>query len=205
MKVELHLHTTRHSECAVVTPEAAMNALIERGYGAAFLTEHNEVWGHWELAELQAAYPQIRIFPGVEIALGNGRIHMLVLGTEDRSYLRMPEAADIILRARQEQHLTVLAHPFRWAEAAQVLAQPVLPDAVELWTNNHPDPSWATQSELAANRLGLRLVNSGDTHAIEMMNRYWIETFEPVEKADDIRSIILQGHYTNKRWDRLED
>ena len=182
-----------------------MERLIQDGYGAVFLTEHNDVWGHWALAELQAAYPQIRIFPGVEIALGDGRTHLLVLGTEDRAYLRMPQAADIIERARGEECLTVLAHPFRWPEASKVLSDPILPDAIEWWTGNHTDDLWAGQSEQAAHRLGLRLVNAGDVHALEMANRFWIETFEPVEQARDLRSIILQGHYVNRRWNRTTD
>ena len=113
MKVELHLHTTQYSACATDRPQDVMRELIDAGYGAVYLTEHDEVWSHWELAELQMSFPDIRIFPGMEIALGRDKSqHLLVLGTADRTYLQLPTAEDIILRARTEGHLTVLAHPF---------------------------------------------------------------------------------------------
>ena len=99
-----------------------MRELIDCGYGAVFITEHDEVWGDWELADLQASFPKIRIFPGTEIALGPDKSqHLLVLGTNDRTYLQLPTAEEIINRARDEGHLTILAHPFRWPGGSDML------------------------------------------------------------------------------------
>jgi len=198
MKVELHLHTSRHSDCAVATPHELMRRLVECGYEAVYITEHDETWDDWEITDLQAHFPEIRIFPGVEIALGDDRSqHLLVLGTSDRDYLRLPTADEIIRLAREQNHLTVLAHPYRWpASPPEILSGPVLPDAVEFRTNNTP-PGADAEAARAAVRLGLPTVNAGDVHSLEMVNRFWIETFEPLAAADDIISAIRSRAYRN--------
>ncbi len=48
MKVELHLHTTRYSGCAVATGGELMERMVEIGYEAVFITEHDAVWSDGE-------------------------------------------------------------------------------------------------------------------------------------------------------------
>ena len=194
MKVELHLHTSRYSGCSIVTPEEAMSRLIEFGYDAVYITEHDTVWPDDELHRLREKFPEIRIFPGVELSLGDQ--HLLVLGTSDREYLRIGCDADVLARAREAGHLTVLAHPFRWAGGAAMLESSRLPDAIEHLTGNHT-PRDAGISAQTADNLGLPIVNSGDIHTADMMNRFWIETAEAVEDACDIRRIVMGGAYKN--------
>ena len=50
MKVELHLHTSRHSPCARHRPEELLTRLVATGYDAVYLTEHDALWGEGELA-----------------------------------------------------------------------------------------------------------------------------------------------------------
>ena len=156
MKVELHLHTTRYSACANASPQELMPRLIECGYQAVYITEHDEVWGDWELADLRASFPEIRIFPGVEIALGDSKSqHLLVLGTNSRDYLRLPTAEQIIALAREQNHLTVLAHPFRWPPSPPVLLDgEFLPDAIEFRTCNTPPGADAQSAEIARRLAG---------------------------------------------------
>ena len=58
MKVELHLHTSRYSACAVCRPAEMMNGLIARGYEAVYITEHDAVWETAELNDLRRQFPQ---------------------------------------------------------------------------------------------------------------------------------------------------
>jgi hypothetical protein len=196
MKVELHLHTSRYSACAAATPHELMRRLIECGYGAVYITEHDEVWSDWELDDLRAHFPQVRIFPGVEIALGADKAqHLVVLGTNNRDYLRLPTAGEIIQVAHEQNHLTVLAHPYRWPTSPpEILSGPVLPDAVEFRTGNTPEGADVKAQE-AATRLGLPTVNAGDVHTLDMVNRFWIETFEPLAQADDILGVVRSRAY----------
>ncbi len=198
MKVELHLHTSRYSACSKATPAELMERMIQAGYEAVFITEHDAVWGSSEIAQLQAGFPDISIFPGIEISIGQqGMQHLLVLGTTDPVYMRLDETKDILEKARAERHLTVLAHPFRWEQGAAMLADGLRPDAMEHLTNNHT-PGMAKISIAAAERLDMPLVNSGDVHGLDFLNRFWIETDQPIIKASDIRPAVLNRAYVNR-------
>lgn len=197
MKVELHLHTNRYSACARNRPDEMLAALAAAGYGATFLTEHDAVWPDAEIEALQAAFPGVRIFPGVELGLGaNATQHLLVLGTNDPAYLRMTGPAEILAAAKAAGHLTVLAHPMRWPKGADMLEEGHLPDALEGCTSNQ-DPDRAAIAGGVAERLGLKVLNSDDAHGVEQVGRFWIETARPVERAGDLRPIVLDGAYTN--------
>jgi len=173
-----------------------MRALIAAGYEAVFITEHEFVWPEAEIRNLQELFPQIRIFPGVELMLAeNSAEHMLVLGTTDVQYVRLQFAPDRVLeKARKEGRLTVLAHPFRWPGGAELLGRDQLPDAIEYLTNNH-STEMAELARSAAKQYGLNLVNAGDVHTVEMIGRYWIESHKPLANADDIRNVIVNGQY----------
>ncbi len=195
MKVELHLHTSRFSPCASNTPQEMMARLIETGYDAVYITEHDAVWPDCELASLQAEFPDMRIFPGVELTRNEeGMHHLLVLGTNDPAYLGMEQDAEILALARSQGHLAVLAHPIRKMRGAPMLQSGLLPDAVECRTGNHGSyRAWTI--ERMAQKLGLKLVNSGDSHGLNDIDRYWISTHRPIQSPTDIRSIILEGAY----------
>lgn len=199
MKVELHLHTSRYSGCATATPAELMRKLIETGYQAVYITEHDAVWREEEIARLQEDFPAIRIFPGVELSLGTGVMpleHLLVLGATDRKYLKIRDTAEILEKARAEEHLTVLAHPCRWRGGARMLDEGLLPDAMEHRSCNQ-DAYMANQARIRAGKLHLPLVNAGDVHGLGFVNRFWIETSRPVEKADDVRAIVVERAYQN--------
>jgi len=197
MKTELHTHTHPYSSCAVDSVETILKAMIRAGYGAVYLTEHERVWTHTEMRLLQQTFPQIRIFPGVELSLDPaGSTHMLVLGTTDQEYIWLqyePEA--VLQKARQENNLTVLCHPFRWTDTAELLKYGPLPDAMEYRTNNHQG-EMAERSLRAAAKCKLPLVNSGDIHAVRSINRFYIETEYPLEHPCDIRPLVMGGRYT---------
>ena len=197
MKVELHLHTNRYSGCAVHSPPELMQALVQAGYEAVYITEHGTCWSDGELAQLHDQFGQIRIFPGVEITLMRPAIlDVLVLGSNDPAYTGISDAGALLERARGEGHLTVLAHPYRWGGAEVLFVAGLLPDAMEGRTNNQ-DFAQAQQAAAAAADLGLPVVNAGDVHRLAHVNRFWIQTSRRLERADDIRRVVLTGQYDN--------
>ena len=200
MKVELHCHTNRYSDCAVASPEELMETLIGAGYGAVYLTEHHHVWRDDELAALREGFGEIRIFPGVELNLTFEPLqHLTVLGTNDPEYLQIFNPGKVLAKAREEGHLTVLAHPCRWEGASQILDDGLRPDAIEHRTNNQ-EFSRCADAQARAEAFGLPLVNAGDVHSIQMVGRYWIETPRPLVEPDDIRRFILSGEYENRAF-----
>ena len=183
----------RYSGCAVCTPAQLMKELIRQKYHAVFITEHDAVWPDWELDALRRDFPAIRIFPGVELSLPNDD-HLLVLGTHDPEVLTMDEPERILAWTRQRKHLTVLAHPFRWPKPYSLLEAGPLPDAIEFRTCNH-DVRAGEQSQLAAARLRLPLVNAGDTHSVDMLGQFWIETYPDLVTGEEMYDIVRNGLY----------
>ena len=199
MKVELHLHTSRYSACAAASPRKLMSRCVHCSYEAVYITEHDAVWGAREIDELQSEFPQIRIFAGVELTISYRPLrHLLVLGTNDPQYLGLgDDLAAVLAKARREGHLSILAHPFRWESAETVLDPQDLPDALEYATCNQPLARHLEEARAAAEKFNLPIVNSGDVHALDFINRYWIETDRPIESAGDIRQIVLEKAYRN--------
>lgn len=179
--------------CSRLTPEELLSGLIAKGYGAVYITEHDTVWDERELAELQAIFPAIRIFPGVELTLD--RCHLQVLGTTDKAFTELGDAAEVIRRAREEGCATILAHPLRWEGGMAVLDCGELPDALECGTPNH-DSILRARALAMCDDLGVASVFSDDVHRAEMIGSYWIETDEPLERALDIRQVLLAGTYS---------
>lgn len=202
MKVELHCHTRRYSGCARLQPAELMEQYVRAGYDAVYITEHDAVWPTDQLEELRREFPRLRIYPGVELMI-NGSLteHVVVLGTNDPEYVHLRHDGPALLaKARSQGHLTVLAHPYRWETSATSLAGPILPDAMEYHTCNH-DGEAAHQSLMESLRLGMRIVNAGDTHDSHFVNRFWVQTWGEILRPDDIRTAILEGAYRNEVGD----
>ena len=199
MRVELHCHTSRYSACSTSTPEELLTAMIAAGYDAVYFTEHATVWPQAEIATLQAKFPAIHIFPGIELVTPtNPYEHLLILGTSDPEYIQLADRAEwhtALAKARAEGHLTVLAHPCRFDGGHEMIDRHLLPDALELCTGNQCDPSMVERTLTLNRTLGLPLVHTGDTHGPDMIDRFWIETHRPLERADDIRDIVRAGDY----------
>ena len=119
-----------------------MSRLVEAGYQAVYIAEHSAIWHADELADLQAAFPQIRIFSAVELSDASASQHLLVLGAADPIYIPLAGAGlwqNVLDLARRQDCLTVLAHPYRFAGGHALLDQGLLPDAIEYLTGNHDE------------------------------------------------------------------
>ena len=200
MRIELHSHTSRYSPCATDSPRKLMKHFVKCHYDVVFLTEHNQVWPDKELDDIRKKFPELLILPGVELSISMESSpqaqHLVVLGTNNPAYLVIRDPRRVLERARSEGLLTILAHPFRWEGSGRMLEEGLRPDALEFRTNNHT----AEQGKLsrqAAETMGIPLVNAGDTHCRDFINRFWIETKRSLVEARDIREIVLAGAYQN--------
>ncbi len=194
MKIELHCHTTRYSGCAMASPEELLTEASRLGYEALFFTEHDTVWPERKLRALRKRFPGIGVFGGVEVTLITGE-HLLVLGTSDAEFTRLGDRpGDLLSKARQAGCLTVLAHPFRWQGAHDLLLNGRRPDAMEYLSCNHQGAS-AADSLALAGELSLPVVNAGDVHDLDMLGQCWIQSDRPIETNGDIREVVVNGAY----------
>ena len=202
MKIELHLHTNRYSRCARNAPEEMLARLVELNYEAVFLTEHDAVWPTESLRQLQRQWPEIRIFPGLELTLYNSRgfSHLLLLGATESDFLDVGDPGDALARARERGYTTILAHPYRWEGSADMLEKGYYPDAIECSTPNVL-PLQAVMAQVTAGQMHIPVVNTGDAHSVDFLGKYWIETEEPLDTPAQLRDILLEGRYQNHSID----
>ena len=212
MKVDLHSHTADHSACSTVSAVEMVRAAKARGLDGLVISDHHHHLTDAERRALQRAVPGIRVFRGTEI--GVGRIHgrdaewedlVVVSGVPCPHVASVP--ADQVDRlgdfVRRTGALTILAHPFRWEGGAMMLGRGLRPNALEYRTCNQ-DPARTTGAVATSRNLRLPLVNAGDVHSLEMINRFWIETAQPLQAAGDIRQVILDRTYRNCARDDKE-
>jgi len=196
MKIALHVHTSLYSICSKTTPEEMIREHITCGFEAMFITEHDAIWSKSELKKARKAFPEIKIFPGVEITLFHPESlsHLLILGAPDDDYLYMASPDQVIDAAQADGYLTVLAHPYRYEDSNEMLQRGIYPDALELRTNTH-NKEQGEKSEGFATEHSLKLVNSDDSHCLNDIGNYWIETDDPVEHPRELTEAILAGKY----------
>jgi len=69
MKIDMHVHTSKYSQCAISDADQMVSAAIEAGLDGIVLTEHNHMWNIDEINQLRERFPGFKIFNGVEVSV----------------------------------------------------------------------------------------------------------------------------------------
>jgi len=196
MFIDIHMHTTGHSTCSVLSPERMVDKAAEIGLSGVVITEHNYLWSEEEIAALQARVPRERllILRGQELDTSAG--HVLVFGCPESLPAGML-LSDLTRKVHEMEGAMVIAHPFRWGimdnMSFDVQAHLLRKfDAVEVYNGN------CTLEEIhraqdVAKRLGLSIVGGSDAHSLDMMGRYSTRFYEKIENERDLARAILRG------------
>lgn len=137
MKFDLHMHTRRYSPDSDIDPFSLLKQAKAAGLDGIVITEHDRLWPEDELAELQAAAPDLVVLGGVEVSGRDGDV--LCYGIVDLTDLRRGMAwSDICREVHRQGGVAVAAHPFRWGQQFDVIWQEQTPelDGLELMSNN---------------------------------------------------------------------
>ena len=198
MIFDLHLHTSRYSECAQHSPKEVVRAAREIGLEGIVITEHHRLWSEGELAELrERAGPDLMIFSGVEVSCFDGGAHLgdyIVLGAPAQShYPRDPVV--LIDWAHSEGAIVWAAHPYRYNWGCFDLVYELAVDAIEVWHPLHDEEQegWARQ---AAETLGAPQLAVSDAHIPELVGINAINTNEPVQELAQLIEAIRKGAFT---------
>ncbi len=183
LKIDLHTHTNRYSSCSRLTPERLCQIALKRGLDAIAITEHDYQWSKSEVAELQARYPALKIYAGVEISCDD-RHHYGVLGLEANDYTPapMPYRQFKALIGAHPAALAFIAHCFRYSDDETGLEdKPV--EGIELGNWNlltHPQPDTGPitfkRPELHLKwqqRMGWIPLHNSDGHAEKMVGTFY--------------------------------
>lgn len=191
--IDTHVHTRRYSPCGHGEPEEMVAAAIEFGLDAMVITEHHVHWGREELAELQRAFPEVKLFSGVEIATECSG-DLLVIGARGRDWFapRMP-AEDVVTEAHARGGIVIAAHPFRPGYPSNGLDTLDL-DAIEVYSKHMHRGAHERAMALAKQR-GLRMVATSDAHTPDMVGLYALRLERPVFSEEELAQAIRTGAY----------
>ena len=114
LKIDLHTHTNIYSGCSILAPERLCELALERGLNGLAITEHHYQWQQSELAALQARFPALKLYAGVEISCLDGRDYV-VLGLQGGAYQPMPylQLEALLRRYLSPAVASLLAEPVR--------------------------------------------------------------------------------------------
>jgi predicted metal-dependent phosphoesterase TrpH len=109
IEVDLHMHTDHSGDCA--TPvEVLLQTARDRGLGAIAITDHNEVSGALEAAEVAAGMDDLKVIVAEEVKTAEqGEVIGLFLKEKIPKGLTM---AETIAAIREQGGLVYVPHPF---------------------------------------------------------------------------------------------
>jgi predicted metal-dependent phosphoesterase TrpH len=109
IEVDLHMHTDHSGDCA--TPvEVLLQTARDRGLGAIAITDHNEVSGALEAAEIAAGMDDLKVIVAEEVKTAEqGEVIGLFLEEKIPKGLTM---AETIAAIREQGGLVYVPHPF---------------------------------------------------------------------------------------------
>lgn len=197
MLVDIHVHTSRHSDCGRSDPDSMVEAAIARGLDAIVLTEHNYMWTQEELAPLQRRHPEIKLFGGIEVSVKmDGGQHMVILGVPDPDlfYPTMPPA-ELIAAVRRHGGAAILAHPYRWTPEVHEDILRAGFDAIEICSNSIRNYMQQPICELQR-QTKVPLVVSSDGHHVTELGLYALDL--PTMPVDDkeLAAMIRHGEFS---------
>ncbi len=194
MKIDLHVHTSERSHCAVSSAEEQIHAAIDAGLDAITITDHHRLVPPAQLEMLNAKYAPFRIFGGAEIT-ANGEDFLvfgvtdLALETRDWTY---PELHAFV---RGREGFIAMAHPFRFNPQGISVDFARYPfDAMEVHSNNISP--WAEKRICAvAADMDIPLLCNSDAHRAEAIGKYYNELDRVPANEHELISLLRAGNF----------
>jgi len=193
LKIDLHVHCSDRSECAVVTEQGQILAAIASGLDAIVFCDHARLLDKDHLEELNRQYAPFRIFGGIEIRVGCE--DLLVIGVHDRRLEQKDWTyPELYCLVREHDGFIALAHPFRYHKFIELDLAHYPPDAIEL---HSPNTSTGFEKEIldAATQIEAGLLSNSDAHNILPLGRFYnLLNRDPSNESDLVR-LLKAGEY----------
>jgi hypothetical protein len=169
---DLHVHTSNYSACGRSSADEMCRKAIASGLTGIALTEHDFWWPEGEFRELQAEYPDLIIFKGVEYACLDD--HFLVFLPEPNygTDLRFRNISELISRVHDLGGIIIWAHPFRYDRSIPEWLQNANLDGIEVDSNNMDIRANGLALEVSEDK-GYKVFQNSDAHHVDSIGRYY--------------------------------
>jgi predicted metal-dependent phosphoesterase TrpH len=192
MKIDHHLHTSRHSPDSEIDPIELVEHALRIGLDGLVITEHDYQWEADELAELADRAAPLRVFSGAEISALEG--HFLVYGLPTLDEVPPGIAlADLLKVVRKNRAAIVAAHPFRWDQPFDTFVAEHGPafDALELVSNNITRETRSKTEALLRANPSMGATGSSDGHDLHVVGCYFTKFADPIVTISDFVTALL--------------
>lgn len=201
---ELHCHTTRYSECSVMSPQALIRQARRIGLDGVCITEHDISWSDEELAELRRdadAGPLVLLSAQeVRAHTPTGEIEGDFLAFGYRQMLPYPTPAKRMIElAHAAGAVVIAAHPFRQFLGAGDLLLALDIDGAEVYNQNHSAEDERRAEELCRRKMILRCGGS-DAHHVSQLGQYVTVFNRDVRSEEDLVRELKAGRFRLEHW-----
>jgi predicted metal-dependent phosphoesterase TrpH len=173
-----------------MSPEAMARTAQARGLDGVVITEHDVLWSLEEVAALQAAFPALRIFRGIEVSTAEG--HALAYGISDAVAAgfdaQMP-LMELTAAVHAAGGVVVLAHPTRYEDEVPDAVTEADLDAVEALSLNVRMYMAEAIDKLQAD-LGVPGTAGSDAHVTDSLGFYATDFDDAIESERDLAAAI---------------
>jgi predicted metal-dependent phosphoesterase TrpH len=195
MKLDLHLHTSRHSPDSFMDPFAMLRRARAIGLDGVVITEHDWLWTEPELDELRAAADGLLVLAGIEVSARQG--HFLVYGVHNPfAVYHGIDVARLCDEVHRQGGAVVAAHPFRWNQPFDAILRDHRPalDGLELMSKNMDAECRRRAARVRAEH-GFGGLGNSDAHSEDMLGVCYTE-FE--DSVRDLRDLVdaIRTHRT---------
>ena len=204
--IDLHTHTSLHSDDSVIIPDDLVEAARGRGLDGVCITEHDYFWDLQDILELGRRHDFL-VLPGCEVNTNGG--HVLVYGLTAYSF-GMHRVEFLRERVEEAGGAMVAAHPYRrrytdGPASQRGLYQVMLAkachdphfsfcDAIET-CNGRSTPGESGFAEELGQRLHLAGVAGSDAHRVEDVGCVATEFPRRVGSLEDLIREIKAGRF----------
>ena len=190
MKFDLHVHT-RFSKDSDADIDTIILHAKKNGLDGFAVCDHDVIeGGPFSVQRAAEMGSDLVIIPGVEISTSEG--HLLVLGIKESIGPGL-SPAETILRARAQDAVVILPHPFKITSHGIGYVAGLDVDAVEILNSRCLTDGPNNKAREAATSLGIAQVGGSDCHVPEMVGMSYTEIDVQERSLDAVLDAIRQG------------
>ena len=197
IRIDLHVHTRRHSACSTIDPERLIRQAVKAGLDGLVITEHHYQWPQGELDELAAksTAPGFLLLSGFEYGSRRGDILIYGLAPEDaEDFAPGMDPGEAIALAQKRGAVCIAAHPTRGAMGFDEEGLLLPFDAIEVQSVNlmlHEQ----RLAGMVASRLRKPPVAASDAHRLPDVGRYATMFRGPIRSMPDLQAALKRGRF----------
>jgi len=195
VNIDCHTHTNPFSSCSTLSPDELLDLACSCGLDGLVLTEHEIFWPEEHRRWLKKAYPELKIFRGVETAVGRLG-HVVVIPSEpDEEILEINQPRKLFEYIKKSGSYAFVAHPFRFDRGFKKRNQDYSLPGVEVASFNMHDRDSVIKSLEFAREHNSAPITASDAHSPEGLGEYYLEFEVEVETQKDLITALEREQY----------